>query len=93
MITIDIPGLLPLQAKHLVLDFNGTLAIDGKLINGVGQLLELLNSQLDIYILTADTFGTVKNEISGLNCKLEILNRNNRICRRRNMCLIWEKKV
>ena len=73
MITINIPGYKKLEAHHLVLDFNGTLAIDGKLIKGVDVLLEILSKQLAIHILTADTFGTVKNELSGVKCKLEIL--------------------
>ena len=34
MIAINIPGSTSIEARHLVLDFNGTLAIDGKLIEG-----------------------------------------------------------
>jgi hypothetical protein len=30
MIKIDIPGYIKMEAVHLVIDFNGTLAIDGK---------------------------------------------------------------
>ena len=35
MIAIDIPGYKKIELAHLVLDYNGTLAIDGKLIDGV----------------------------------------------------------
>jgi soluble P-type ATPase len=73
MLVIDIPGYKRIEAEHLLLDYNGTLAIDGKLIAGVKELLEVLSKQLSIHILTADTFGTVKNEITGLTHTLEIL--------------------
>lgn len=62
MIEINIPGFNRLQLKHLVLDFNGTLAFDGKLIDGVSQLLDRLTDHLHIHILTADTFGSVREK-------------------------------
>jgi P-type E1-E2 ATPase len=76
MITIDIPGIKKLQLKHLVLDYNGTLAIDGKLMAGAKPLLQLLSNQITIHILTADTFGTSINELSGIKCTLEVLSPN-----------------
>jgi soluble P-type ATPase len=73
VIAINIPGYKEIEAEHLVLDYNGTLAIDGKLIKATRYLLNLLSHQLAIHILTADTFGTSKNELLAINCKLEIL--------------------
>lgn len=73
MIIIDIPGFKKVETGHLVLDYNGTLAIDGKLIEGVLPLLKVLCNHLTIHILTADTFGTSKSEVSGINCILEVL--------------------
>ena len=73
MIIIDIPGYKKLEGEHLVLDYNGTLAIDGKLIDGVKQILERLSKKLSIHIITADTFGISKDELSGIDCTLEIL--------------------
>jgi soluble P-type ATPase len=73
MINIDIPDYQNIEAKHLVLDYNGTLAIDGKLIDGTRQLLELIGRKLSIHVLTADTFGMSKEELIGINCKLVIL--------------------
>jgi hypothetical protein len=32
MLTIDIPGYKVLHLAHLVMDYNGTLAVDGKLV-------------------------------------------------------------
>jgi len=40
---------------HLVLDVNGTLAIDGQLLPGIADLLSSLRDHLTIHLLTADT--------------------------------------
>lgn len=34
MIEINIPGFGSLELDHLVLDYNGTMALDGQLIEG-----------------------------------------------------------
>jgi soluble P-type ATPase len=74
MITIHIPGSDETMAiGHLVLDFNGTLALDGKIKPKVGELLNELSRRLRIHILTAATFGGVENEIQGIPCTLKIL--------------------
>lgn len=57
MITIDIPGDGRLVLEHLVLDVNGTLAIDGQLLPGVPPLLAALREQVLVHLLTADTHG------------------------------------
>lgn len=43
--------------EHLVTDVNGTLAVDGQLIEGVAKRIEHLKNQLTIHMLTADTHG------------------------------------
>jgi P-type E1-E2 ATPase len=57
MIEVSIPGRGTLKLEHLVLDVNGTLALDGALIDGVAQALERLGGQLEIHLITADTHG------------------------------------
>jgi len=73
MFEIDVPGFKKLKLKYLVMDYNGTMAIDGHLIPGLKERIKRLSSFLEIHILTADTFGEVKNEIDGLPCILTIL--------------------
>jgi soluble P-type ATPase len=73
MINVSIPGRGELQLDHLVLDYNGTLAIDGELIPGVADRLISLGEHLKIYVVTADTFGTVKATLAELNCEIAIL--------------------
>ena len=55
--TIDLPGRDPLTLRHLALDLNGTVALDGRLLPGVAERMALLRDRLDIYLLTADTHG------------------------------------
>jgi len=59
MLKIDIPGRGVLELKYLLLDYNGTLALDGYLLNSVPDLIHQLAEFLEIHILTADTFGLV----------------------------------
>jgi soluble P-type ATPase len=65
MIEIEIPGLQLLQIEHLVLDFNGTLAEDGVIIDGVLSILGKLSEQVQIHCITADTYGTVSSQLNG----------------------------
>jgi len=57
MIELNIPGRGTLQLEHLVLDVNGTLALDGQLLEGLPRLLRNLRDRLTIHLLTADTHG------------------------------------
>jgi len=57
MIKLDIPGRGAFQIEHLFLDVNGTLAVDGNLIEGVAERLKTLSEQVEVIVLTADTHG------------------------------------
>jgi len=57
MIELNIPGRGQYELEHLVCDVNGTLAVDGKLQDGVIRRLNTLRDRLSIHLLTADTFG------------------------------------
>lgn len=57
MIELSIPGLGNIQINHLVCDVNGTLAVDGKLIEGVNRMITTLRDRLNVHMLTADTHG------------------------------------
>lgn len=70
MIQIAVPGRASFRLEHLVLDFNGTLALDGELIPGVTERLQALAGQIDITIATADTFGTAAAAAERLGLKM-----------------------
>jgi len=57
MIELNIPGRGVLQLEHMVCDVNGTLALDGKLPDGLARALYSLRDRLTIHLITADTSG------------------------------------
>ena len=57
MIELNIPGRGTLQLEHLVCDVNGTLAVDGQLLDGLVRSLSDLRDRLSLHLLTADTHG------------------------------------
>jgi soluble P-type ATPase len=73
MIEIEIPGRGPVRLEHLVLDYNGTLALDGALLDGVAGRLHRLAGRLQIHVLTADTFGRAAESLADLPCELSTL--------------------
>lgn len=73
MFELDIPGFGLVRLEHLVSDFTGALSVDGKLLPGVKERLNMIAEFLNVYILTADTFGMARNELEGVNCEIHIL--------------------
>ncbi len=61
MIDLDIPGRGSIQLEHLVLDVNGTIAKDGRLLEKVAKPLTALKDRLTIHMVTADTYGKQDN--------------------------------
>jgi len=57
MIELNIPGRGTLQLEHLVCDVNGTLALDGQLLEGIPRAIRGLRDRLNLHLLTADTHG------------------------------------
>jgi P-type E1-E2 ATPase len=57
MIELSIPGRGDLSLEHLVMDVNGTLAVDGILLDGVTKRVGALRNRLTVHLLTADTHG------------------------------------
>ena len=68
---IEIPGYKTLGLDYLVLDYNGTIAVDGLIPPAIKERLLLLGDSFKIYVLTADTHGTAAAMCDGL--PLEIM--------------------
>jgi len=77
MLEINIPGARPLRLTHLILDYNGTMACDGSLLPGVAERLIILANHLEIHIVTADTFGSVRAQVADLPVQLTVIPLNN----------------
>lgn len=73
MIDVTVPGFRDFSFRHLVLDYNGTLAADGALLGGVLDRLATLAPELAIHIITADTFGTVEAIFQGTPYTVAVL--------------------
>jgi len=57
VIELSIPGCGEIRLEHLVTDVNGTLAVDGMLLEGLSKRIAVLRDRLTVHLLTADTHG------------------------------------
>jgi len=73
MIEIIIPGAAPLRLSAAIFDFNGTLARDGVLCEGVDERLRMLAQRLTIHVATADTTRTARSALAGLPVTVHII--------------------
>lgn len=71
MIVIDIAGFRTLHLEHLVLDFNGTLAVDGRLLDGVEPRLAALANELELHVVTGNTYGDAREHLR--DCPVEVV--------------------
>jgi len=74
---IEIPNYKTINLKHIVLDYNGTIAKDGKLKIEVKNLLPLLEQKYTLHVITADTFGSVKKELKDFKIEVKVLKSQN----------------
>jgi P-type E1-E2 ATPase len=74
---LEIPNLGAFNLEVAVFDFNGTLALDGQIIQPVKALLQRLAEDLEIHVLTSDTFGMVVQQCQGLSVCVRILDSTN----------------
>lgn len=70
MISVSIPGWGDLDIEYLVIDYNGTCATDGKLKEGVKEMLEKTSRYIKVFIITADTYENVDNEVNIMGFKV-----------------------
>jgi P-type E1-E2 ATPase len=73
MLNLSIPGYGELHLEHVVFDFNGTVAIDGTLIDGLDMHLRALAKHFTLHVVTGDSSGTAKVELANIPCELTIL--------------------
>lgn len=59
--------------EHVILDYNGTLAIDGEMIPGIDEKLKSLAEHVNIHVVTADTFKMAAEQLKKVPVKLTIL--------------------
>jgi soluble P-type ATPase len=72
-ILIEIPGSCDRDIRAIVSDYTGTLSFDGGLIAGVEERLRRLKELVDVHIVTADSFGTAREELATIPLPVHIL--------------------
>lgn len=77
MIEIDVPGRRTYKLENLLLDLNGTLTLDGHIIEGVAERLDLLRNHINIMVVTADTRGRAHELAEILQVPIHKVNRGN----------------
>jgi len=73
MIELNLPGRGIIKLNHLVCDVNGTIAVDGRLLEGVVRNLNALRDRLEIHLVTANTHGQQIQIDHQLSVKAQIL--------------------
>jgi len=72
-ISVAIPGRDLLVLERLVLDLNGTLTNRGELIDGVAERLERLSKEVEIELMSADTFGVLDDVADALGAHARVV--------------------
>lgn len=73
MIRIDIPGTGSVVITDVMFDYNGTIATDGLLLEGVGVAINQLSDRLNFHVVTADTFGSVQAQLEGITAEVVLI--------------------
>ncbi len=93
MIELNIPGRGLVSLEYLVSDVNGTLAVDGQLIDGIPRILHALRDRLEIHLLTADTHGRQELIDRQLNLQAVRIRPAMKASKKPNMWNAWEPNM
>lgn len=72
-IDLELQGGIIRSFTDLVLDYTGTLSLDGVLLPGVAERLTNIAARMRITILTADTFGKAREQTKGLPVDFSVI--------------------
>lgn len=70
MLELQVPGRGHLSWQYLVMDVNGTIAVDGALISGVAERTARLKDMLTLHLLTADTQSTAGDLAKAIGARI-----------------------
>ncbi|PID77793.1 MAG: ATPase P [Deltaproteobacteria bacterium] len=73
MIEIKIPGFKKIKISNIILDYNGTLAVDGSPVEGIKERIEALSKMVNIHVITADTNNSVSKHLKNYPCNIKII--------------------
>ena len=73
---IEIPNFKRVDIRHIVCDYNGTIAKDGMVLPEIKILFETLSQTYMLHVITADTFGSVHQQLENYNTHIKVLSGN-----------------
>ena len=68
---MDVPNYGKVEFQSVLFDLNGTLGESGRIGEEVKHLLGRLADRYTVVVLSADTFGTLEEELNGLPVRVE----------------------
>lgn len=77
MILIERPGQDPLEIDHLLIDFEGTLAMDRRVHPKAKDKINLLSKRLKIYIFASEEKERVEEVLRRVRAEIVFLNQGN----------------
>lgn len=78
MINFNVPGEGEFQIKNVVFDFNGTIAKDGLVLEDFKvKVEELSKKDVNIFVVTADTYGSVREQCKDLPLQIKVFDKDN----------------
>jgi len=72
-LTFCVAGQPSLRLSYLLLDFTGTLSLDGRVLPGVAGRIRKIAKSVDIVVATADTFGTAREALRALPVEVALV--------------------
>lgn len=85
MVRIEIPGREGVALEHLVLDVNGTIALDGAVPAGIAARIAAAGEALQVVAVTADTHGTAARLRDELAIEVHVLATGDEASRKREL--------
>lgn len=82
---IDVPGWGVVSFESVALDYNGTIAVDGIIPESVVPRLIRLTQLADVHVLTADTFGTVREQCAPFDVRVDVFPSDNAAVSKRDI--------
>ena len=73
---INVPQTGKYNIENIVFDYNGTIANNGIIIDGVLKKIVDLSKNFNVHIITADTFNTVRESFKGTNVNIHIIDKD-----------------
>lgn len=70
---LEIPGREALEIEHLILDYNGTIACNGIVYEGIKERLAKLAQAVKIHVITADTYGSVHAQCAAMGVEVHVI--------------------